>query len=211
MSQFTEAINAQIDRDDASGDFVKEKLHSNIRSSRGRCLNAEYRVCGIRDEGEDHQCEGGSVQYRLLCPLSRANAPPGSRRHGRTCCGHPRRKSCSDYSIIVKVTVFACHLIAPPLVTAEIGNALWKKALRREMTRNETVAAFRLAVSHFAELVPLDDFREKALELAIELRHPICDCYYIALAERERCALITADARLIAAAKAVKGVELRSL
>jgi predicted nucleic acid-binding protein len=103
------------------------------------------------------------------------------------------------------------HLIAPSLVIAEIGNALWKKALRREMTRNEAVAAFRLAVSHFAEFAPLDDFREKALELAIELRHPIYDCFYIALAERECCALITADARLIAAAKAVKGVELRPL
>jgi predicted nucleic acid-binding protein len=103
------------------------------------------------------------------------------------------------------------HLIAPSLVIAEIGNALWKKALRREMTRNETVAAFRLAVSHFSEFVPLDDFHQKALELAIELRHPIYDCFYIALAERERCALITADTRLIAAAKAVKGVELRPL
>jgi predicted nucleic acid-binding protein len=103
------------------------------------------------------------------------------------------------------------HLIAPSLVIAEIGNALWKKALRREMARNEAVAAFRLAVSHFAEFVPLDDFREKALELAIELRHPIYDCFYITLAERERCALVTADARLIAAAKAVKGVELRPL
>ena len=103
------------------------------------------------------------------------------------------------------------HLIAPSLVIAEIGNALWKKALRREMTRNETLAAFRLAVSHFAEFVPLHDFHQKALELAIELRHPIYDCFYIALAERERCALITADARLIAAAKAVKGIELRPL
>jgi len=31
------------------------------------------------------------------------------------------------------------------------------------------------------------------------------------LAERERCALITADAKLIAAAKAVRGVEVRRL
>jgi hypothetical protein len=30
------AIDAQIDRDDASDDFIKEKLHSNIRSSSTR-------------------------------------------------------------------------------------------------------------------------------------------------------------------------------
>jgi predicted nucleic acid-binding protein len=39
-------------------------------------------------------------------------------------------------------------------------------------------------------------------------RHPIYDCFYVALAEREHCPLITADKGLIAAAKAIKGVEL---
>jgi len=33
MPQFAAAIEAQIDCDDASGDFIKEKLHSNILSS----------------------------------------------------------------------------------------------------------------------------------------------------------------------------------
>ena len=31
IPQFAAAIDAQIDRDDASDDFIKEKLHSNIR------------------------------------------------------------------------------------------------------------------------------------------------------------------------------------
>jgi hypothetical protein len=33
IPQFAVAIDAQIDRDDASDDFTKEKLHSNIHSS----------------------------------------------------------------------------------------------------------------------------------------------------------------------------------
>ena len=33
IPQFAAAIDAQIDRDDASDDFVKEKLHADIRSS----------------------------------------------------------------------------------------------------------------------------------------------------------------------------------
>jgi hypothetical protein len=33
MPQFAAAIDAQIDRDDASDDFINEKLHANIRSS----------------------------------------------------------------------------------------------------------------------------------------------------------------------------------
>jgi hypothetical protein len=36
LPQSAAAIDAQIDRDDASDDFIKEKLHTNIRPSRGR-------------------------------------------------------------------------------------------------------------------------------------------------------------------------------
>jgi predicted nucleic acid-binding protein len=103
------------------------------------------------------------------------------------------------------------HLIAPSLAIAEIGNVLWKKTLRNEIDRDAAVSALRLAVSHLAEFFPLDNIREAALELAVELRHPIYNCFYLALAQRERCALITADTKLLAAAKALKDVELRAL
>lgn len=96
------------------------------------------------------------------------------------------------------------HLIAPSLVIAEIGNALWKKALRDEIGKEEAVSALRLAVSHFAEFVPSDEFRETALELAIVLRHPIYHCFYLALAERENAPLVTADEGMIAAARKAK-------
>jgi predicted nucleic acid-binding protein len=49
------------------------------------------------------------------------------------------------------------------------------------------------------------------MALAIRLKHPIYDCFYLALAERKRCALVTADARLIAAAKGIRNVEVRAL
>ena len=52
---------------------------------------------------------------------------------------------------------------------------------------------------------------DAAMALAIRLKHPIYDCFYLALAERERCALVTADARLIAAAKGIRNVEVRAL
>jgi predicted nucleic acid-binding protein len=102
-------------------------------------------------------------------------------------------------------------LIAPTLITAEIGNVLWKKTMRKEIGREEAVSALRLALSHFAEFIPLDNLREIALELAIELRHPIYDCFYLALAQRERCALVTADRRLLSAAETLAGIELRAL
>ena len=103
------------------------------------------------------------------------------------------------------------HLIAPTLAMAEIGNVLWKKSMRGEIARGEAVLALRLALSHFTEFVPLDDLREPALEMAIELRHPIYDCFYLALAQRQRCALVTADRRFLRVAKLVTGVEARPL
>jgi hypothetical protein len=38
MPQLATAIDTQIDRDDASDDFIKEKLHSNIRASHAPAL-----------------------------------------------------------------------------------------------------------------------------------------------------------------------------
>jgi predicted nucleic acid-binding protein len=37
----------------------------------------------------------------------------------------------------------------------------------------------------------------RAFEIAAELRHPVYDCFYLALAEREEASLVTADRRLI--------------
>jgi predicted nucleic acid-binding protein len=51
----------------------------------------------------------------------------------------------------------------------------------------------------------------RATEIAIALKHPIYDCFYLALAERERAPLISADKRLVAVAKKAKGVEVRAL
>ena len=101
--------------------------------------------------------------------------------------------------------------IAPSLIVAEIGSALWKRAVRQDMSTRDAVRALQSAVRLLTQLVSPTELAARATEIAVDLRHPIYDCFYLALAERERCALITADAKLIAAAKAVKGVEVRKL
>ena len=102
-------------------------------------------------------------------------------------------------------------LIAPSLIVAEIGNAVWKRAIWREVSARDAVCALQTAISLFTQLIAPSDLAARSTEIAIELRHPIYDCFYLALAEREHCPLITADRRLIAAAKATKGIELRLL
>jgi predicted nucleic acid-binding protein len=101
--------------------------------------------------------------------------------------------------------------IAPTLIAAEIGNAVWKRVVWHEMGNDDADRAIRLGVALVTRLVPMEDLARRALEIAIELKHPIYDCFYLALAERERAPLITADKRLLALRRKMKGAEIRAL
>jgi predicted nucleic acid-binding protein len=92
-------------------------------------------------------------------------------------------------------------MIAPSLILAEIGNALWKSAQRGEVSKSDAVRALAAAAAHLTTLVAIDELAESATALAIDLRHPIYDCFYLALAQRENAAIITADERMLAAAR----------
>ena len=89
------------------------------------------------------------------------------------------------------------RLIAPDLVIAEITNAAWKFAIFDRMTAESARSAVREVVKAFEELVPTSVLKDRALAIAIELRHPAYDCFYLALAERSTSLLVTADERLI--------------
>jgi predicted nucleic acid-binding protein len=102
-------------------------------------------------------------------------------------------------------------LIAPSLVIAEIGNALWKSVLRGDVDKSDASAALQIAVGHFERFVSIDQLAARALELAVDLRHPIYDCLYLALAERERAPIVSADAKLLSAANRLQTIEAKPL
>ncbi len=102
-------------------------------------------------------------------------------------------------------------LVAPELILAEVGSALWRKYAQGIIPSRQATAALERLPDAFNKLVPPAQLRMRALELAIELQHPIYDCFYLALAERERAPLITADERLIRTARQAKDVEVRPL
>ncbi len=91
-------------------------------------------------------------------------------------------------------------LAAPDLLVSELANVAWKKARRGEIN----IAQARLIVSGFPnsgiDLLPSFAVRERALEIALELGHPAYDCFYIAVAENLKTAVVTADRRLHAVA-----------
>ena len=89
------------------------------------------------------------------------------------------------------------HLIAPDLVIAEITNAAWKFVIFDRVPADAAMSAVREVAKAFEELVPTSVLKDRALAMAIALRHPAYDCFYLALAERNASPLITADDRLI--------------
>ena len=98
-------------------------------------------------------------------------------------------------------------LIAPSLIIAEIGSAVWKRARLGEIDVQDAVAAVTTAISIIRTIHPIEQLIGRATEIAIELDHSIYDCFYLALAERERAPIITVDRRLSAAVMKLGTVE----
>ena len=86
--------------------------------------------------------------------------------------------------------------IAPELICAEVGNALWRYRRAEVIDAAEARAIMGRLPSSFVQLAPASELAGDALALAIECDHPIYDCFYLALARREKQQLVTLDRRL---------------
>ena len=91
------------------------------------------------------------------------------------------------------------HLLAPPLVVAEVGNALWKHVQRGSLDRDRAATAFRFVLGNLPILEESETVSEVALQLAVAHGCTYCDCLYLALAMAWRCDLITADEKFFLA------------
>ena len=89
------------------------------------------------------------------------------------------------------------RLIAPDLLITEITNAAWKFVIFDKLAVDAVTSVVREVTKAFEELVPASGLKDRALAIAIELRHPAYDCFYLALAEQRNAQLVTADERLI--------------
>jgi predicted nucleic acid-binding protein len=87
-------------------------------------------------------------------------------------------------------------LHAPEFILAEIANAIWKKQIRREMSRSQANLIVAALPGYIHTLHPTRSLIDRALEIAIDLEHPVYDCIYLACAEITRRILMTDDRRL---------------
>jgi len=88
-------------------------------------------------------------------------------------------------------------VLAPDLLLVEVANALWKKTAAREISPREADAALDLVTRSGIDVRPAAPLLPRAMEMARRLGHPVYDCVYLALAEREHAAFVTADQRLL--------------
>lgn len=99
--------------------------------------------------------------------------------------------------------------LAPRLMVTEVASALRRKSVAGVLT--PTLAARALDAVLMAirtgvvSLVDDEEAASEALRLALDTSHPVPDCLYLAIAEREGASLATADAKLAALA-ASRGV-----
>jgi predicted nucleic acid-binding protein len=100
-----------------------------------------------------------------------------------------------DHAMAARHVLSTREMLAPHLLWAEVGNAIWKRQRRRESSLEEACRQLsdvrELPVRTFSHwpLMPT------ALDLAMSLGQTVYDCLYLALAEEEDCVVVTADRR----------------
>jgi predicted nucleic acid-binding protein len=95
-------------------------------------------------------------------------------------------------------------LEAPDLLLIECANILWKKVTLSDLNPREAGERWRLLLEapiHFTSSPGLLDI---ALRISLDLKHPVYDCVYLALALQLEVPLITADRRLVTAVRRKK-------
>lgn len=91
-----------------------------------------------------------------------------------------------------------CHLWAPELIYAEVGNVLWKKCMRGEIDGEDARKILGAVVQEFpVRVVEIQPLLPAALEIACGYKRTLYDSLYIALAMAKTGVFITADERLV--------------
>lgn len=90
-------------------------------------------------------------------------------------------------------------LIAPDWLLIEAASTFWKKVKREELLALHAENHIGDLPEFFSQLHESRELVPDALKLSFRLRHPVYDCLYLALARRENCRLVTADAAFLAA------------
>ncbi|MFL6196412.1 MAG: type II toxin-antitoxin system VapC family toxin [Thermoanaerobaculia bacterium] len=101
-----------------------------------------------------------------------------------------------DHSEAARRLLRKAEICVPDLIWAEVGNIIWKKWRRKEITREESLSMVR-DLDRFGFRVFLSErLRNSAWEIASRFDRSFYDSLYLALALKQSCPMVTADRRL---------------
>lgn len=121
---------------------------------------------------------------------------------------------CLDASVVLKLVLAepdASHadavlqsdhrLMAPDLLRVEVASAISRRVRDQRLSEGSGRAAYaqwHFLIDHRAlQLVHSEPLIDRAFEIAIEARHPVPDCVYIAAAESMGATVVTADRAMV--------------
>jgi predicted nucleic acid-binding protein len=90
------------------------------------------------------------------------------------------------------------HLIGPEHLLAEVGQALWRRFYKDELSQDRVLQIVEV-LPDFFELIPTEALISDAVALACARSQSVYDCLYVAAAVQEDALLVTADLRLVRA------------
>ena len=104
-----------------------------------------------------------------------------------------------------RTVIKSYDLSAPTLLAAETANALLKYVRAGVSSRESAIEALETIGRHAIDFHPIDSVvTRESFEIALDLSHPIYDCYYLSLSRRLTAPFITADLKLLRKAEAAK-------
>ena len=120
-----------------------------------------------------------------------------------------------DASVAIKWVVEELHseqarslsssrLEAPDLWPVECANILWKKVQFGDLTAAEARAGLELLLQAPVSISDSRALLPAALNLSFDLKHPVYDCLYLALALHLGIPFVTADRKLVHVARTHK-------
>lgn len=88
-------------------------------------------------------------------------------------------------------------LVAPAIMKEEVVSGLVRRVRREELTASEARESAKEWLSELrnetVHLIENEELLVEASEIGFELKHPLFDCIYLALAVRLNASLVTAD------------------
>lgn len=95
----------------------------------------------------------------------------------------------------------AFDLYAPDLLFSEIGNILWKRRTKGELSHEKAITIIAAINAVSFTIVSSQSLMPSALNIACKYQRTFYDSVYIAIAQTQNCPMVTADLKLYNALK----------